>query len=89
MRKYAIAAVVMLGLSSCNSWPAEEKEMFHTTCMDDAKERGMTDEQAKKMCDCRLEKIMAKYPRVEDALTSLQAIMTDPEIQNCQQEALK
>lgn len=90
MKNYAIIfALLLLSLASCGPWPDEEKEMFHSTCMDDAKERGMTDEQAQKMCDCRLEKMMKKYPDVEDALTNIDKIMNDPEIQQCQQDALK
>lgn len=89
MKRYAMSAAVILLLSSCSGWPSEEKEMFHQSCLEDASERGMTDEQAKTMCDCRLEKMMAKYPKVEDALENIQTIMNDPEIQACQNEAMK
>jgi hypothetical protein len=89
MKRYALLVTAVFLFSSCGTWPAEEKEMFHQSCLEDAKERGMTEAQAKKMCDCRLEKMMTKYPKVEDALENIQEIMNDPAIQACEQEAMK
>jgi hypothetical protein len=51
--------------------------------MNDAKASGMDEAAAKSRCDCRLEKIMKKYPEVDDALMNIEKVIQDPEVQEC------
>ncbi len=77
-----LAAIILL--SSCkSSWDSESKDLFVQGCLEDAKEQGMPDDKAKSMCDCRLEKVMNKYPKMAEALEHINEIATDPEIQAC------
>lgn len=77
-----IAALIVF--SSCkNTWDSESRDLFVQGCLNDAKEQGMPDDKAKSMCNCRLEKVMKKYPKMEDALEHIGDISNDPEIQAC------
>jgi hypothetical protein len=51
--------------------------------MNDAKASGLDEAAAKSCCDCRLEKIMKKYPDVDDALMNIEKVIQDPEVQEC------
>jgi hypothetical protein len=76
--------VLMLFFASCeNTWTDEDKDMFRQGCVEDGKSRGMTEAQIKSMCDCRLEIIMKKYPKVADALEHVDSVINDPEIAAC------
>ena len=55
--------------------------MFHQACMSEAKH--MPEAEAKKMCDCRLEKIMEKHPNFAEAMDHIQDIINDPELKEC------
>jgi hypothetical protein len=90
MKKYFLGFTILLSLSACDGgWPDDEKKMFYESCIEDAKDRGMNDVQAKAVCDCRLDKLMKKYPDVKDALENVQTIMTDPDLKKCDEEAIK
>lgn len=70
--------------SSCtNTWDSEVKDMFHESCMEDAADKAISEKHANAYCDCVLEKIMEKYPKYEDALSSLDSITVDPKVQQC------
>lgn len=82
--RIALCIVALVAFSSCKStWDSESRDLFVQGCLNDAKERGMADDKAKSMCDCRLEKVMKKYPKMEDALEHIDDISNDPEIQAC------
>ena len=70
-------------LSSCTGWDQESKDSFKNSCVTDAKAQGMPEDSAKSMCECRLEKVMKKYPGVEDALEHMVEISKDPDIAAC------
>ncbi|MBL7682426.1 MAG: hypothetical protein JNK00_03610 [Flavipsychrobacter sp.] len=84
MRQYIIALLSICLLSACEGgWDSESKELFHKSCIEDAKSVGKDEAAAKSMCDCRLEKIMKKYPNVDDALMNIEQVIKDPEVQAC------
>lgn len=47
-------------------WPQEEIKAFKESCIENAK-GGIGEEKAVKYCDCMLEKVMKKYPDINDA----------------------
>lgn len=91
MKKYSTIIIALFGLllfSACeNTWSSEDKDQFHEACMSTAKDQGLTDDKAKQMCDCRLEKIMEKYPNVNDFMEHIADVQTDQEIQKCWDDA--
>lgn len=85
MKLILYASLLLLIASSCsNTWDDESKQMFMQGCLEDAQSNGMPADKAKSMCDCRLEKVMKKYPKMEDAMNNIDSISGDPEIQACQ-----
>ena len=84
IRKYGlIFFAVLCGTSCTNTWPQEEKEQFVQSCIEQVKQAGVSDAEAKTRCDCRLDKIMKKYPNVEDALANMDKLASDTSITNC------
>ncbi len=83
MVRSIILLLIVCTLSACSGWDSESKELFHKSCMNDAKASGMDEAVAKSRCDCRLEKIMKKYPDVDDALMNIEKVIQDPEVQEC------
>lgn len=84
MRKYLVLLAALPFLASCeNTWDSESREMFVQGCMNSAKDE-MTQEAAKKMCDCRLEKAMDKYPNFSDAMDHIMELANDPAMKECE-----
>lgn len=52
--------------SDTTKWPKEEKTAFLKSCIKGA-QASMLEEQAKKYCDCMLEKVIKKYTTPSDA----------------------
>jgi hypothetical protein len=86
--KYAILSLLLIAaLTSCeNTWDSESKEMFHQSCMEDALTWASTQDNAKKYCDCVLDRTMARYPKMADALRNIDSVITDPNIKGCRAE---
>lgn len=83
MKLYLLIAAILISLSSCTGWDGEHKELFHQGCMEDLKSRGLTEDKAKSICDCRLDKAMKKYPDVADAFEHIDSLISDPAMQEC------
>ncbi len=84
MKKTVYAATIMFLITSCSgSWDEEGRRLFHQGCMESARENNMDESAAQSMCDCRLEKVMKKYPDFSEAMEHLQDIADDPEIRAC------
>jgi len=84
MKKGAILSILTFTLTACqNTWDSEARHLFHQGCMESAKESGKSEEAAKSMCDCRLEKVMKKYPNFNDAMEHADDMMNDPELKGC------
>lgn len=84
MKKYIVFFAAILLATSCeNTWDGESKDLFHQGCMNAAKNDGMAEDKAKAMCDCRLEKVMEKYPKFADAMANLTQLMTDTSFKSC------
>lgn len=84
MKSYLLITPLFLLLSSCSGWSEDSKRDFITSCKETTLSEGKDEAQAKSICDCRLEKIMKKYPDVEAALEHMNEIATDKEIMACQ-----
>lgn len=75
MKKSSIIAALFL-LAACSSggskktaksaWPEDQQKAFMENCTNTA-QNGMDPDQAQKYCDCMLQKMMDKYPDVNDA----------------------
>lgn len=63
--------------------------MFHQSCMEDAMDKAKSEKHAKVYCDCVLQKVMKKYPRYEDALSNIDSISSDENIQKCKEDNFK
>src|SRR5262245_4392004 len=60
-------------ITSCG-WPKEDIDSLRTACMEDARTWAAGPDQAKTYCDCVVEKVMKKYPRVTDAMENMDKI---------------
>lgn len=76
-------------LASCKTWSSEDKDVFHESCMDEARKWTGNEASAKTYCDCVLEHIMKKYPDENDALEHLDSIINDPAINVCKTQVGK
>ena len=77
--------VCMLSFASCSQgWDSESKDMFHQSCLEDAKERGLNEAKAKSVCDCRLETAQKKYPSLSDAMANVDKMMNDEDLRKCE-----
>lgn len=84
MRKLVLIIAAAFTFSSCeNSWSKEDKDTYLQTCVQDAAVNGLTPDAAKSMCDCRIEKIMKKYPSVNAFMENADKVVRDPDIVNC------
>ncbi len=81
-----LAALSMLCCSCENTWDSETKDMFQQSCLEDANRWATSLGQSKAYCDCVLEKMMKKYPKVSDALEHVDSIMVDEELKSCKTE---
>jgi len=78
----ALAAIVLFASCEMGGWESEYKDMYHKACMDEAT-WVLNDADKQKYCDCVLEKTMAQYPTVADALENIDKIGSDSTIQSC------
>lgn len=46
-------------------WPKEDQDYYYQICINDAI-RKLDQSQSKKLCSCYLEKVMHRYPNVEN-----------------------
>jgi hypothetical protein len=89
MKKYfLILAIAITSVSCKNTWDSESKEMYHSSCMDDAKTWAGTPDKAKEYCDCALETIMKKYPSVNDFMENADKVISDPDIRKCRENVM-
>ncbi len=85
MKKYLLILFILPMITACeNTWDSDARDMFVQGCINAAKKRDMPEEQAKTMCDCRLEKAMKKHPNFADAMENIQDIVQDPEMKDCE-----
>lgn len=84
MKKLLFLFCFSLFLYSCSeSWDSESQQLFKQGCLEDAKERGMPENEAITMCNCRLEVAMKKYPHLADALENIDSLINDPQLKDC------
>ena len=89
MKKYLFIIVAAVALSSCeNTWDQESKDTYMQTCVQDATVNGLSADQAKDMCDCRLQVIMKKYTSVNEFMENADKVITDPEVLKCSEKYL-
>lgn len=83
MRKYLLLLAIFPLMTSCeNTWDGESRDMFVQGCINTAPGE-MSKDDAQKMCDCRLEKAMAKYPKFSEAMEHIMELATDPAMKDC------
>lgn len=81
----AIFMVVAGLLSSCQSgWDAESKKMFYDTCSEDLQQKGVSQEKAQTVCQCRLDAVMEKYPSLADVMGHIEEVIADTTLQRCE-----
>ncbi|MBS1772753.1 MAG: hypothetical protein JST82_07830 [Bacteroidetes bacterium] len=83
MKPYLLIIPVLIFLSSCRGWSDDSKKEFLNSCTEQLKSEGKSETEIKSICDCRLEKIMKKYPDVEEAMEHMDAIAADTAIALC------
>lgn len=87
MKKYALLLLAVITFSACkNTWPSEYKELFHQACMEEEMEDGVTEARAQKICDCRTDKVIEKYPDFNKAMENIIEVTNDPELKACMDE---
>ena len=88
MKKILLLLLCIVAMGSCkNTWDQEAKDMYTESCMDDANRWAKSPELAKKYCNCMLEKIIKKYPDVNEALEHPDSLINDPELRKCKAES--
>jgi hypothetical protein len=88
--RFFLLIPVLLFAASCeNTWDGESKELFHQSCMEDALTWAPNQDKAKVYCDCTLERIMKKYPKMSDAMEHIDSVISDPNVKGCKEEVLK
>lgn len=74
MKQLVIVFLLVVLATGCNEqkktepgkrWALKDQEDFRQSCVENAKS-GIGEEKAKKYCECMLEKVMKKYPDVND-----------------------
>ncbi|MEI8278209.1 MAG: hypothetical protein WCG87_00515 [Bacteroidota bacterium] len=84
MKRLCFVAICVLSLSACKStWDEEAKSLYTQSCMEDANRWAASPKEAKTYCDCMLEKVMTKYPDVNEILEHPEKLMDDPELRKC------
>ncbi len=88
MKKYILLLLTVVAFSACkNTWPSEYRDLFHQACMEEEMEDGISEAKAKKICDCRTDKVIEKYPNFNEAMENVIEVMSDPELKECEGEA--
>lgn len=90
MKKITTLALICIALASCSSnkksqstWPDADVAAFRTECVKGAAV-SMSEDIANQYCDCMLQKIMTKYPDVNNASS-----MTIDEMTELAQDCVK
>lgn len=79
----SLFSLSLLLLSCKEGWDSESQQLFKQGCMEDAKERGMSEKEYLPMCQCRLDVAMKKYPQLSDALENMDSLIADPKLKDC------
>jgi len=88
MVRYIVLCVFALSLFSCRGgWSNEDKDSFHKDCMESMTSKLGSADKAKTVCDCRLEKIMQKYPAFNDMMEHLDKVANDTDLAKCNELA--
>ena len=83
MKRIVLGLPIVCLLAACETgWDSEYKDMYHKACVDESS-WVKTEADKERYCDCVLEKTMAKYPTVADALENMDKIGSDSSIQDC------
>ena len=81
MKRLLLLLIPVALLTSCeNTWDSETKEMYITSCKEDAT-WAKTDAEKDTYCNCMLDKLMKKYPKVSDFMNHIEDVMADTTIQ--------
>lgn len=87
MKRLLPLFVAVICFSSCeNTWDSETKDMYLTSCKDEAT-WAKTDAEKDTYCNCMLDKLMAKYPKVSDFMENVDKVMADTTLQECRPKA--
>lgn len=73
----------LLGLCSCNTWSDEGKDSWKQACNENAVQWAASKEDAQTYCNCALDKMMQKYPNINDALEHVNELATDTSFVAC------
>ena len=69
MNKFIFTAAILTSIISCsNGWSEKEKSAFVSNCMAREIVNERTVKQDSIICNCLLQKTMAKYPRAKDTV---------------------
>lgn len=67
-----ILLVALLSISSCkNTWSQEDKDNYMNTCLEGVNGQP-SPEKAKAYCSCMLDKLVKRYPNVNDMMEHMQ-----------------
>lgn len=87
MKRLLLLLIPVALLTSCeNTWDSETKEMYLTSCKEDAT-WAKTDAEKDTYCNCMLDKLMTKYPKVSDFMNHIEDVMADTTLQECRPKA--
>ena len=83
MKRLLLLLIPVALLTSCeNTWDSETKEMYITSCKEDAT-WAKSDAEKDTYCNCMLDKLMKKYPKVSDFMNHIEDVMADTTLQDC------
>lgn len=85
MSKTLLLLLVVATISSCNTWSEETRQTWQQACADNAINWAASKDEAQTYCNCVMEKMMTKYPDVNDALDHVSDLATDTAFYACRQ----
>lgn len=86
--KFVVFICLILALSSCkNTWDEESKDAWRSACLENAHNMFATPKQASTYCDCVLDKIIERYPNLNDALENTATLAADTAFHACKVQA--
>ena len=80
-----LALLLSAMVSSCNSWDESDQQAWKQACMENAGKWTADQTNAQTYCDCVLEKMIRKYPNVNDALDHVADLAVDTEFYSCKE----
>lgn len=84
---YKILPIVcVLAMASCKTWDESDQQAWRQACMENAGKWAADEQNAKTYCECVLDKMMKKYPDVNQALEHVNDLATDTSFYNCRKE---